>query len=321
MSIAKVQHYVPQFLLRKFGTGKKHQLYVYDKQARKAFITNAKNVASESRFYDFNLDGQETTLEPMLSRLEASAKPIIEEILERNSLAFMEPDDRAILSTFFAVQYTRTRVFREQWASVPGLLRKHFDQRGEPAENLTEIADYLRDPTENEIKLETARFLMRRSQEFGAHFDNKTWVLVATTRKRPFLISDNPIALQNMLNFGPLGNLGLAVRGIEIYFPLCPTRALALWCPSHEAALRKSIEDLQRLPGVAPGTGYIHDLLEAIEDGSPLMYKPENVENFNSLQIAWSERFVFSCEEDFSLARQMIAKNPRLRWGPRMTSA
>ena len=30
--IAKVQHYVPQFLLRKFGNGKKDQLHVFDKQ-------------------------------------------------------------------------------------------------------------------------------------------------------------------------------------------------------------------------------------------------------------------------------------------------
>ena len=31
MTIAKVQHYVPQFLLRNFGNGKKDQVWVYDK--------------------------------------------------------------------------------------------------------------------------------------------------------------------------------------------------------------------------------------------------------------------------------------------------
>ena len=51
MAIAKVQHYVPQFLLRNFGNGKKDQLWgFYDKTSDRSFPTNAKNVASESRF-------------------------------------------------------------------------------------------------------------------------------------------------------------------------------------------------------------------------------------------------------------------------------
>jgi hypothetical protein len=45
--IAKVQHYVPQFLLRNFGNGKKDRLYVFDKQMARSFRTNANNVASE----------------------------------------------------------------------------------------------------------------------------------------------------------------------------------------------------------------------------------------------------------------------------------
>jgi hypothetical protein len=51
--MAKIQHYVPQFLLRNFGNGKKDQVWVYDKIDGRSFPTNAKNVASESRFYDF----------------------------------------------------------------------------------------------------------------------------------------------------------------------------------------------------------------------------------------------------------------------------
>jgi hypothetical protein len=49
-SVAKVQHYVPRFLLRNFGTGKKDKLYVFDKQTERIFTTNVKNIAAESRF-------------------------------------------------------------------------------------------------------------------------------------------------------------------------------------------------------------------------------------------------------------------------------
>ncbi len=82
MTIAKVQHYVPQFLLKNFGNGKKNQLWVFDKFSGRSFITNAKNVASESHFYDFEMAGEVVSLEPILTKVEATAKPLIRKLLE-----------------------------------------------------------------------------------------------------------------------------------------------------------------------------------------------------------------------------------------------
>ena len=58
MTIAKLQHYVPQFLLRNFGNGNNDQIWVYDKAASHCFSINTKHIASERRFYDFELVGQ-----------------------------------------------------------------------------------------------------------------------------------------------------------------------------------------------------------------------------------------------------------------------
>jgi hypothetical protein len=326
VAIAKVQHYVPQFLLKKFGNGKKDQLFVYDKQCDRVFSTNVKNIACESRFYDFEFNSSDLTIEPALSRLESDAKPLIDRILKQDTLSCLNPEDRAVLSIFLSIQFTRTRTFREQWSSFPSLLREHFTRHNEPPENLTEISEYLRDPTDNETKLETARFMLNSAEEFSTHFANKTWILAQTTRSCPFIISDNPIVLQNMIDMGPRGNLGLAVRGIEIYFPLTPTRALAMWCPSHEETIREGMSELKRKMFLGPQVQEMYfknhkDLIRlatAIENGTPLAYKKENVENFNSLQIASSERFIFSSKNDFQLAKEMILSEPKLRSGPRM---
>jgi hypothetical protein len=70
MTIAKVQHYVPQFLMRNFGNGKKDQVWVYDKSSNRSFPSNTKNLASENRFYDFEYQGQPLSIEPWLSELE-----------------------------------------------------------------------------------------------------------------------------------------------------------------------------------------------------------------------------------------------------------
>jgi hypothetical protein len=45
-------------------------------------------------------------------------------------------------------------------------------------------------------------------------------------------ISDNPVVMHNPRTFGPYGNIGIAVPGIEIYFPLSPEVVLAYFCPS-----------------------------------------------------------------------------------------
>lgn len=112
--IAKVQHYVPRFLLRNFGTGKKDKVHVFDKLTEKVFFPNVKNIAAESRFYDFEIEGQELTIEPGLSMVENFAKPIIKSILDADSLAHIRVDQRARLSIFLAIQFARTKWLREQ---------------------------------------------------------------------------------------------------------------------------------------------------------------------------------------------------------------
>lgn len=140
--IAKVQHYVPQFLLRKFGNGKKDQLHVFDKQTGRSFPTNAKNVASESRFYDFQIGEHEATLEPKLAELEGATKPLLERILERDSISVFTPAERELVSTFLAIQFTRTKAFREQVLGVPKMIEDHLRSRERDPADLDSVSQY-----------------------------------------------------------------------------------------------------------------------------------------------------------------------------------
>jgi hypothetical protein len=326
MTTAKVQHYVPQFLLRNFGNGKKDQVWVYDKTTDRAFSTNAKNIASESRFYDFEVEDEAVTLEPMLSKLESMAKPVIEKILETDSLTPLDEEERAMLAVFLSVQHTRTRTFREQWNAFPKLLREEFESKGETVAEGSQAAQLIQDFTENESKAETGRFMLDAPEQFAPHLLSKQWVLASTTRKHPFLISDNPLTRQNMNHMPGRGNLGFAVQGIEIYFPLSPTRALAMWCPSIVELVRQEIQRHRERPWAFTDQGLSDDdgplaLLEAINTGKALAYSKESVENFNSLQISYSERYVFSSTDDFHLAKDMLKSHPELRRGPRTAVA
>jgi len=60
---------------------------------------------------------------------------------------------------------------------------------------------------------------------------------------------------------------------------------------------------------------------DALLTGAPVQYSRANVENFNSLQVIWSERYIFSTVNDFQLAEAMLTDHPDLKRGPRSTTA
>src|SRR3989442_4864407 len=109
---AKNQHYVPQFLLRHFADPVSRVLHTFDKQSKKTFAANPRNVAAEGYFYEFDTEWGSMSLEPGLAELEARAAAILEGVIRTESLRLLSPDDRLLLAVFFAVQFTRTRQVR-----------------------------------------------------------------------------------------------------------------------------------------------------------------------------------------------------------------
>ena len=326
MTIAKVQHYVPQFLLRNFGNGKKDQVWVYDKSANRSFPSNTKNVASESRFYDFEIDGEYHSLEPWLGELETEAKKVISSILDADSLAHLSNEERLLLASFLAVQLTRTKTFREEWNAFPTMLREHFEKTGDQVAPGSQAEQLLQDHSENGTKEQTARIIIDAPETYARHFLDKDWVLAATHRKHPFLLSDNPLTRQNFVDRPHRGNLGLKVPGIEIYFPLSPSRALAMWCPTLTDLVHRGAAALVRnggpsaLASAADPNGVL-SISKALLSGGIVQYTPENVTNFNSLQVVWSERYIFSTMNNFELAKEMLDAQPHHKRGPRSTVA
>jgi hypothetical protein len=325
MSIAKVQHYVPQFLLKHFGTGKKDKISVFDKRTDRTFTTNVRNVAAESRFYDFTVADRSVSIEPGLSEMEGLAKRVIDKILTADSLSVLSDEDRGVLSVFCAVQFTRTKGFREQFRSLPTLLKDKMRSRGMPEEHLKLIQPELREPDDNELAMMCASFIAKEGREFAMVFAEKDWLLIATDKRNPFIIGDNPITRQNTLpDTGPYGKLGLKVRGIEIYCPLSPVRALGMWCPSHRKTINTRLKEVEEadpfvVKMLAPKIAKIKKLAEAFTSGGPHQYNPDNVSNFNSLQINHAERYVFAGnDESFELAKRMIKGREAYRKGPRM---
>jgi Protein of unknown function (DUF4238) len=82
MGHPRIQHAVPKFLLKNFTAGKKPQVWVYDKQTQKQFITNIKNIATQRGFYDIKVAQAKFSLEPGLALMEAHCSRVFNKALD-----------------------------------------------------------------------------------------------------------------------------------------------------------------------------------------------------------------------------------------------
>jgi len=326
MAAAQLQHYVPKFLLRRFGSGKKDRLFVFDKHTEVSFSKAASKLAAHNNFYDFDFMGETFTVESVLASVESKAGIHIARIIKDKKLSLNNLEERGELAAFFAIQMVRTPAVLATAREMFGRMEAWLRREGAPQEFFA--PDPLVGEGVNAERAMMARNICNAPSDYGPALINKDWLLFQTDSKHPYLIGDHPLTMHNMVEQDGRGNLGIAVKGIELYFPLSPHLALAIWCPSHREIFTQSLQSMDSLSAASNTVRDWHKakkdvlaILEAIDTGCPLQSMPENVEFFNSLQISTAERFVFSSVDDFSIVKEMIKTNPELRHGRRMSEA
>lgn len=309
----KNQHYVPQFLLRNFASGKKKHIHVFDKLHEKTFKTAVRNVGAENAFYDYDDNEKKFSIDPKFKDIETLAPPIIKRIVEDESLGSLNSKDKSIISFFCAVQMLRVKLPRESLRDINNMLKESIEKAGG---QINKVKGF-KFMNEEEIKKTSIQSVLTAG-EFAPYFYNKIWLLLKTPTNSPLYISDNPITLYNSVKRPGRGNLGLKVKGIEIQLPLSKNLCLSMVCPSLIEQINQGVKKpqlLERAFGL-PDTGLLndaHNILNAAFTGSARQLKPENVEHLNSLQVGSASRFIYSSTNDFSLVQDMIQKEPSLK--------
>jgi Protein of unknown function (DUF4238) len=153
-------------------------------------------------------------------------------------------------------------------------------------------------------------------------------------------LSDHPVVLNNHVDHGPYGNIGLAVEGIEIYMPLASDLMLCAFCPTIAVKLRADLEAAKRLhqnealrdvmagkmsgeemrqflEAMKPKYAISEEILAAMQAGTPVPAVDVNMDYFNSMQMRHAARFVVSRDGDFALARDINKKYPGAKGGLR----
>ena len=213
--MAQLHHYVPRFLLRRFGTGKKEHLHTYDKSTGTIFSRAATKLAANYNFYDFVFMGETMTLEPALADVEAKAGAHIARIIKERRLNLADPLERGELARFFAVQLVRTPAQHATWKDAFARMEVWLRSEGMPE------AYFVLDPRvgdgENSQRVAMARQILSAPENFGTAFIEKDWVLFETGKARPYMIGDHPLVMHNDEKSDLRGNVGLNVEGCLLY--------------------------------------------------------------------------------------------------------
>ena len=323
--LPKIQHYVPQFLLSNFTRGKKPQIYVYDKQTEISYRTNIKNIAAESDLYNLEWQNIVLTLEPSLGHLETNASNVIKTLVREESIRELSLTEKVLISAFVLAQHMRTPYLRKSVLHMDRLIQNGIRRMGGDPE---QVENY--HPLDEDGARLLSIKMLSNLKDFVPHIMDKQWVLLKGKRNNPFYISDNPVTLQNMKDFGPRGNIGLAVEGIEIYLPISSTLTLAMYCSTTVNEIRERYERYKHVSLTAPwivnalsknkDPFCIERMIAGFDGGTAVEVADDSILNLNYLQVRYAERQVYCERDSFWLVKDMLAKDPSYRIGPRMRS-
>ena len=178
----KIQHYVPQFLLKNFSSKDRKTIWCYDKNKvfnlkDKIKERSIKYVAFEHYFYDKKPRYKEGSYEYKLQEVENNVTPIIKKIIKSKNIKNLSEEERKVLSIFIVLQIFRTKGELNKTEHYLNILSQEFKKKG----IITKKSNH-RDVWFS---------MLEESMKFTEIILNKIWSLSISDKS--FYISDNPI--------------------------------------------------------------------------------------------------------------------------------
>lgn len=318
----KKQHTVPRFLLDHFGHGKnkrKRRLFTYDKLNSKVYQQSVYDATTRNVFYNLKEHPEGASLEPILGRIETEAATAIKKIVTEKSLANLTYDEKEKIATFVVIQKSRTY---HALKSIEFIMEAVADKVKAMGFDPSDVNELPKDA--DDLKNSFLHTILEHAKHAPLIL-NKSWLLYETTSKNPFYISDNPITLHNEIDMQPYGNIGLAVKGIQVHLPISSTLTLAFTCQSIKEEAIQARENFKLINKLTISQHFTSEQIEnifglanAYENGNSFILNNENVRFLNGLQVAYAEQYVYNQINDFALVEEMVSDNTDFRHGKRM---
>lgn len=221
MADKKKQHYIPKLYLKLFSINNENSqiaLFYLPKDLYKSSVP-LKSQAKEDYFY-----GEDGTLEEELSKLEALAAPCLKDIIKTAALPKKLSEDYFKILSFSMIMASRTKDAAEEINAMTDQMAKLMLSGHDEVKD--KIDDYV-----IRQKNAAAMAIATTAKSLPITFDLKLKLLVNKTSLK-FITSDNPVIKYNQFleqrkHFG--GHVGLATKGLQIFFPISPTHMLCIF--------------------------------------------------------------------------------------------
>jgi Protein of unknown function (DUF4238) len=302
---SKKHHYVPQYLPKNFGIGKKkRQINVFDKSKNCVYKTSVTDTGSENHFNRLKYKNTEINFESVFGDVDNIGASIIKKIIQSKSINQLGREDLSHLSSVVAVQIFRTKIRRSSFIELSKELAERCREIGYAEADLEELNLF----DDNESKL-AALLSLQGVDEITNLLSQKDIILLENKDPDNLIwISDNPVVMYNVF---PYGREGLAEKGIEVYFPISPNFCIAFYCPSFYIGLKESFSPSHPRP--YSNDPWLKKVFQGMETNEPVSIDNSVVTYLNELQIRSSSRFIYSQTNNFSLAINYLDQMPELR--------
>lgn len=213
----KKQHFVPQFYLKYFSSNK-ISLSVWDKESKKQYSSNVKDIATSNFFYDHEgLDSlsNSQTIEKYLGLHESEHSLVYNKMISNLNIGNSNVcllEIRAILSEFIALQLFRTPTGLRIIEDLNFILNSQLKEKGWQNKEWDEFH-------KNFNAKDQFNFGLINLHEKALVIFSKIWVVWKAHEETKFITSDSPIS----------NNIEQIENGFELFFPLSPDFGLSLF--------------------------------------------------------------------------------------------
>ncbi|WP_292059435.1 DUF4238 domain-containing protein [Brevundimonas sp. UBA5936] len=302
MSESKKHHFVPQSILRRFtNAAADDRLFVYDKVRDASHPSTVLDAGMENHFNVVHLDGERINFEGDFDQPDGAMATVQNRLVDARSLAVLSDADRLVLADTAAVQLLRTKMFRSTMRSVTEAIFSDMERVGLLAGERPELGEQ-----DARAMARAALNERERQRDLLAKLD---LILIEPEPGGAFWTSDNPLVRYNQQ---PYGETGLASPGVEVYWPIASDLAVGFMCPTFSKRIDQGVELGDALE--KPVRDQCLAIQTALAAGTPTTLGRGRTDAFlNELQVRSSSRFIYSRDDDFTLARSVLAKSPALK--------
>jgi hypothetical protein len=300
---SKKHHFVPQSILKRFSIDmEEKQIYVFNKQLGKSYISSIIDSGSENKYNTIKTEYGEINLEELYQKVDDLCAVITKKIIDLGTLKGLDLEDFYSIALITANQLKRTKIQRSTLDFVNKELYNNTNQILEKIKNRKLKNSFTRISSE-EVKAISIFSSFDLENNIKTLLDKGIY-LIKNKSEIPFIISDNPVIMHNSFKYG---GTGISEKGIEIYFPISTEYIIGFCCKT----LIGKLEQSERI-GILQSDGF--NLLKSIREDVPFLAKNnEHIEFYNQQQILNSYRFIYSNVNDFSLAHETIEAIPETK--------